>query len=582
MTVSNGINFSQTYTKRSGLICALVGAMFTLGGCDDRPGTAEVSQTADIIVINADIRTLDPEQPKAEAFAVLDGHFQALGSTEDMRKLAGPKTQIINAGGATVTPGFVDAHTHLMSGVSLATGVDLTGIASKDEWLRIVADKVTALEDGAWLLGGGWNHALSDGILPSRQMLDAVSPNNPVFLYDIDGHTVWANSKALELAGITADSEVPDGGEIVIDPATGEPTGILKEGASQLIRGLESFKAAQDPSVGVLAVIAMANRYGITSVHDMSRNNGVYVDLAENGELNLRIWSGTIATGPQRPAAAYAAERELTKQRLAASMAKDRGPIFQHGYTKLIVDGVLSTYTALMKEPYSDNADANPIAIMSEDDLVERIRDAHEHGFPVAIHAIGDRGVQMALNAFERAGHPSGMLADRIEHIEVVTPDDVARFKDLGIVASMQPIHATCCVGDYVISRIGEERMPNAYAWRRMLDSGVQLSLSSDWPTSPINPLEHIANAMLRETKMNGETKPWDKGQSLTFDEALYAYIQSSANLSPWGSQIGSITVGKWADFVIFDAAIDDGDAKNIAALDVRSTYLAGGLVYQK
>jgi predicted amidohydrolase YtcJ len=169
-----------------------------------------------------------------------------------------------------------------------------------------------------------------------------------------------------------------------------------------------------------------------------------------------------------------------------------------------MVDGVLSTRTALMKAPYDDNAKANPDAIMNEDILLRYVNESHENGFPVAIHAIGDRAVQMALDAFEKAGHPEGMLPDRVEHIEVVTPDDVERFKFLGVVASMQPIHATCCVGDYVISRIGEERMPNAYAWRRMLDNGIQLSLSSDWPTSPLNPLEHIASAMKRETKIDG------------------------------------------------------------------------------
>ena len=189
----------------------------------------------------------------------------------------------------------------------------------------------------------------------------------------------------------------------------------------------------------------------------------------------------------------------------------------------------------------------------------------------------------MSLDAFEKAGHPEGMLPDRIEHIEVATPDDVARFKSLGIAASMQPIHATCCVGDYVISRVGEERMPNVYNWRRMLDNGIQLSLSSDWGTSPLNPLEHIAMAMKRETKIGRMMTRWDDArQALTFEEALYAYIQSSADLTPWGDQIGSITVGKWADFVIMDTKMDVSDADSVVAAKVLSTYLAGDPIYRK
>ena len=580
-------NFVKKRTARSlneiGKIIFVFGIVLTLSNCSQDISEDVQDRIADTIVVNGDVKTVDPAMSSAEAFAIKDGRFLAVGSSAEIRKLAGENTQVIDAQGATVTPGFSDAHIHLTSGMALAMGVNLSDVVSKDEWIRIIEEKTATLNEGDWVLGGGWNHELSDGNLPTKEMLDAVSPNNPVFLFDIDHHSYWVNSKAIELAGITKDTEVPDSGEILFDPLTGAPTGILKEGASATITNLPGYKAASAPAIGIPLAILLANSYGITSIHDLSVDSDIRVNLAVSGELTMRIWSGRFAHLADADFPGYAAERDAVKMRLAASGHTDRGPTFEHGYTKLYADGVLSTYTALMKRPYSDRPEVDPEAIMNEDLLLRRVKESHEQGFPVAIHAIGDRGVQMSLDAFEEAGHPEGMLPDRIEHIEVATPDDVARFKSLGIAASMQPIHATCCVGDYVMSRVGEERIPNVYSWRRMLDHGIHLSLSSDWSTSPLNPLEHIAMAMKRETNIDGTMSRWDDArQALTFEEALYAYTQSSADLTPWGDQIGSITIGKWADFVIMDTKIDVSDADSVVAANVLSTYLAGETIYQK
>ncbi len=543
---------------------------------------SDAASVADTIVVNADVRTSDKGQPKAEAFAVLDGRFQAIGTSEDMRQLAGPDTVVIDAKGATVTPGLIDGHIHLLLGMVLATGVDLSDIVSKDDWLTLIAQKVATLQPGQWLLGGGWNHALSDGVLPTRQMLDTVTANNPAFIFDIDGHTAWANSMALELAGITANSKVPAGGEITLDPETGKPTGILKEGAGDLIRVLEGYKAALDPEIGAPTLVALANSYGFTSVHEMNSDTSIYGQLAEAGALNIRVWAGKSSVETVEEIEAYAAEREATAKRRASSIGFDRGPMYREGYIKLMVDGVLSTRTALMKEPYSDQPDAHAEPFLEQETLTELVKTSHSLGFPVAIHAIGDQAVNMALNAFENAGGKGNRLPDRIEHIEVVKAVDEDRFIALNVAASMQPIHATCCVGDYVIDRIGEKRMPDAYAWRRKLDKGITLSLSSDWPTSPMSAFKHIASAMARETNMNGTLKSWDEGQTLSFDEALYAYTQATANLSDWGDVIGSITVGKWADFVVLEELINAADPASVAAAKVRATYLAGQNIYQK
>ena len=388
-------------------------------------------------------------------------------------------------------------------------------------------------------------------------MLDNVAPENPVLLRDIDGHTSWANSLAIELAGITVDSPVPPGGMIMVDTQSGEPSGIFKEGAAGLFRGAPGMAEATDTRAGIKAAVTLANSFGITAVHDMSNNFDEFISVFDDGDLTLRVWQGARPprAGDRSASDVYAemaGERERIRQHVAGNpQTESMGTLFDIGYAKLIVDGVLSTYTALMKAPFSDVPDAVAEPRVSREQLNAMIAAAHDNGFPVAVHAIGDEGVSWVLDGFAESPTPPGVLGDRIEHIEVVTPDDVVRFESLGITASMQPHHATCCVGNYVIDRIGRDRLPNAYVWRQMLDSNVDLVLGSDWPTSPFNPLIQMADTIHRETRIDGVIRPWDVGNSLTFDEALYGYTQAGANMTSWADEIGSITVGKWADFVI-------------------------------
>ncbi len=539
-------------------------------------------------MFNADVRTVDSTYPNAAAFAVTAGKFVALGSSGEIRDLAGKNTEMIDAGGVTVIPGLIDGHTHLVGGSALAVGVDLTAIEDKDEWLRIIRDKAQSLSDGAWILGGRWDHNLSDGILPTREMLDAVAPHNPVLLSDIDGHTSWASSLAIELAGITAASPVPPGGTIMLDPATGEPTGIFKEGAAALFRDAPGLAETLDVVAGIKAAVELANSYGITTVHDMSANFDQFLSVLDDGDLTLRVWQGALPArgGNAEPGEIFhemARERDRVRQHVAANdQTVSMGVLFDIGYTKLTIDGVLSTHTALMKAPYSDDPDAEPEPFVTRDRLNAMIAAAHEHDFPVAVHAIGDEGVSWVLDGFaESRVRPNG-IANRIEHIEVVTPDDVERFESLGITASMQPHHATCCVGNYVIDRIGRERLPNAYVWRQMLDGGVDLVLGSDWPTSPFNPLIQMADTIHRETRIDGVIRPWDDGNSLTFEEALFGYTQAGANMTSWAGEIGSITVGKWADFVVLDQRLPADTGRALEERQVTATYLAGRRVYPR
>jgi predicted amidohydrolase YtcJ len=573
--------------SRPGLLPGLIAALSLIGcgpGDDADPATVP---GIDLVVINADVYTSDQERPRAGAFAVDEGRFIAIGDDVEIRKLAGKATRIVDAEGNTVIPGLIDGHTHLVSGSSLATGVDLSEIEDKAEWLRIIADKAEELADGEWILGGAWDHNLSDGVLPTREMLDRVAPDNPVLLRDIDGHSQWANSLAIELAGITADMPVPTGVEIVVDPDSGEMTGVFKEGGA-LFAGAPGLAEARDAEAGIRATIALANSLGITSVHDMSGNHDAFLSVMADGDLTLRVWQGYLGgrysdADTQGYAEQAAAERERVRRRVEElDIEAGMGPLFELGYIKLMVDGVLSTYTALMNEPYSDNPDAHPEPFIGRDKLSAMVGAAHDNGFPVAVHAIGDQAVSWVLDAVAANPRPSGSLPDRIEHIEVVTPEDVSRFARLGVVASMQPHHATCCVGNYVIDRIGRERLPNAYVWRAMLDNDVPLVLGSDWSTSPFNPLIQIADTMHRETRIDGVVRPWDEGRTLSFREALTAYTATPASVTAWAGEIGSITVGKWADFVILDERLPVRVDRSIEDRRVTATFLAGRQVYPR
>jgi predicted amidohydrolase YtcJ len=334
--------------------------------------------------------------------------------------------------------------------------------------------------------------------------------------------------------------------------------------------------------------VTLANSLGITAVHDMSNSFDEYLSVLDDGDLTIRVWQGARPTrnSDAEPAdifAEMAAERGRVRQHVAANVqSESMGPLFDIGYTKLIIDGVLSTHTALMKAPYSDKPDVEAEPFVTKDTLNALIAAAHDNEFPVAVHAIGDEGVSWVLDGFAESPTPPGVLGDRIEHIEVVTPDDVERFESLGITASMQPHHATCCVGNYVIDRVGRDRLSDAYVWRQMLDTDVPLVLGSDWPTSPFNPLIQMADTIHRETRIDGVVRPWDEGNSLTFEEALHGYTQAGASMTSWADEIGSITVGKWADFVILDERLPANVDRALEDRQVTATYLAGQRVYPK
>ena len=545
------------------------------------PGSSTAEGTADLIAVGGVVHTSDRTTPLVEAFAVRDGRFIATGSTAEIKKLAGQDTTVIELEGVTVLPGLIDGHVHLGSGLSLVRGVNLYGIADRDKWLETISAKAEELPKGTWIVGGRWDHTLTPGAaLPTKQELDAIVSDHPVALSDVDGHSTWVNSLALELGGVDASTPDPQGGEVVHDPETGEPTGILLETASELVRSKIPDMSDDERLEALRKTLQFANSLGLTGAHDMSDLTEDYLALANKGELTLRLWIGTWVSSPAETAE-LAEKRDSIAARVEDALPGEKfGPMFELGYVKLMADGVLSTRTAYLLEPYSDAPTQTGLPTCTSSELEEMVAAANAEGFPVAIHAIGDAAVRMSLDAYE-ASPSKPSLPNRIEHIEVIDPGDAGRFAELGVLASMNPHHCITGIDKYNTARVGAERVPWTFAWNKLKQAGANLVFGTDWATAPLDPLEQFYAAVLREKPPGGPKGGWHPDNKVSFQEALFAYTQAGADAAGWGDQIGSITPGKWADFVILDAPLPDPIDRSILDRHVQSTWVGGRSVYE-
>ena len=538
-------------------------------------------EPVDLVVRGGAIHTADARNPVAEALAVRDGRFVFVGDAREAERWIGEATDVIELNGRAVIPGLIDGHVHLESGLSLIRGVDLTGIADRDEWMRRIAARAAELGPGAWIVGGRWDHTLSGGEFPSLEELDPVTPENPVLLSDIDGHTAWANSLALEIAGVDATTPDPPGGRI-LRYASGDPTGILLETAGGLVEEHVPPLSSDEEREIMRQTFRAAARLGLTGVHTMAGLDRIpaYVGFGADGELPLRVWYG--AFGAEDRVDELAGARDDARSALATVTA-ERGPTFEVGYAKLMADGVLSARTAALLAPYADAPDESGFMVTEFDDLAGAVTRIHEAGFPVAIHAIGDRAVRVSLDAFERAASsgPRPGLADRIEHIEVLDPEDAPRFEELGVLASFNPHHCITGIDVYNTDRLGESRAAWSFAWGAVRDAGATLVFGSDWATAPLDPLRQLYAATVREKPAGGPPGGWYPGQRVSWREALTAYTLAPAAASGWDGEIGSIEVGKWADFVVLNAAVPDPPDASILDLRVDSTWLGGASTYR-
>jgi len=534
--------------------------------------TLAVSQTvsADVVIKNANIRTMDDKRSIVRAMAVANGRIIALGSDAEMAKLIGPKTNVIDAGGKTVVPGFNDAHLHFVPGGEQLSLVDLRSSQSPEEFAQRIKDYSAKLKAGEWITGGRWDHEnWKPANLPTKELIDRVTPNNPVFVNRLDGHMAVANSLALKLAGVTKDTKDVPGGVIVRD-ANGEPTGVLKDAAMGLVS-----RVIPDPTFAQrLAAAEAATNYaaslGVTSAQDMQANQNlaIYQALLQEGKLKTRLYAGS----------------ELADWKSRADIGIRHafgGPMLRTGTLKGYGDGSLGSSTAWFFEPYADMPSTSGVPSAEMPRLYELISGADKNGLQVMIHAIGDRTNATVLDIFERVEKEDGPSDRRfrIEHAQHLRVSDIPRFAKLGVIASMQPVHLTDD-GRWAEKRLGKDRLKGTYAFRSLLASGAHVAFGTDWSVAPLNPLFGIYAAVTRRTTDDKNPNGWLPDEKISVDAAVRCYTLGSAYAEYQEHEKGTLEIGKLADVVILSDDIFTIDPTAIANVKVLKTIVGGRVVF--
>ena len=530
---------------------------------------------ADQIIINGDIHTQDYDLPRAEALAMSGSLILAVGSNEKIRGLARPETQIIDAAGALVLPGFIDSHVHFMKGGLSLLGLSLRNATSREQFVWRVKLAAMDVPEGDWILNGGWDQRSFRPVeWPRKEWIDPVTPDRPVCLDRFDEHMVLVNSLALRLAGITRETPDPPGGEIVRDPATGEPTGLLKDAAMDCVLSRIPARPKERRRWAVRAAVKAAAARGVTSVHDVSGLEGldIYTELYWGGELGVWIYF-------YAPIDTIESAQRLAPLKLCAS---DR---LRFGGLKGFVDGSLGSQTALFDEPYLDHPENRGVlaAEMFPEGLMEdRVAAADKAGLQTAIHAIGDRANGLLLDIYERVIGKRGARDRRfrVEHAQHLRPADLSRFARLGVVASVQPYHLAED-GGWAEDLIGPERAQRTYAFKSLLNAGTVLAFGSDWPVAPLDPLAGIWAAVTRTTLDGRHPDGWIPEQKVSISKAVRAFTIGGAYAEFAEKDKGTLTAGKTADIVILDTDIFRGDPGRIREAKIVRTICGGETTYE-
>jgi predicted amidohydrolase YtcJ len=528
----------------------------------------------DIIFFNGVIYTgngfADDKPETVQAIAIGGGKVLAVGTNDEVTRLAGPKTALHDLDSANTStylfPGFNDAHTHLGFAGQTKLNLDLTGVKSLAEMLAKVKTYADAAPAGHWLTGGNWDHTLwATKTLPTRQDLDSVTGDHPAFLGRIDGHIAVANTAALKAAGITGTTKPPQGGAIDLD-ASGQPTGILRESAQNLIEKIIPPPTPADRRRGLELAIEDAISHGVTSVQDFSDWDDflVYEQMEKEDALHIRITEWLPFKAPLA---------DLLKMR-AHHDAND--PMLHTGFLKGFMDGSLGSRTAAMKAPYTDDPKNTGLPQYTQGQLNKMALERAKAGFQLGFHAIGDKANAMALDAYAQPGI-SHTARNRIEHAQVVDPADIPRFKQLGVIASMQPSHLLTDM-NWAEARLGPQRAAYSYAWKAFLDAGVPLAFGTDYPVEPITPFRGLYAAV---TRMNEKgTRTYFPENKITRGQALYAYTQGSAYAEFAEKHKGKLVPGYDADFILVDRDLYKTAAPALLWTQVVATYVAGQPVY--
>lgn len=539
---------------------------------------------ADIVLYNGSIHTQFEPSPRVNALAIRDGKILAIGEDDQMRDLLTPGGEAVDLNGRLVIPGLVDAHVHLSMYAHFLHNVDLTAATSAQHGAELVGKRVKEippeLPPDRWIRGHGWaQDDWPDRRFPTAAHLDAVVPDHPVYLTARSGHAAWVNSAALRRAGITSQTSDPPGGQIARD-ASGRPTGILFETAMELASRLIPAVTPEQVADQVKAAVERAHRGGLTGVHDFDGATAfrAYQILKNAGELSLRIVKNIPV--------------DLLDHAIELGLRWGFGDDWLRiGGVKSFVDGALGTRTAWMIEPYEGEPDNIGICVTDPEELAENISKASAAGLPSTVHAIGDRAVHQLLNAYQavreqeaRRGVTPDRLRHRIEHVQIIHPDDVSRLGQLGIIASMQPNHAT---SDMIMAdTYWGERADYAYNWRLQLDAGAVLALGSDAPIEPIEPLPNIQAAVIRR-RPDGSPGPdgWRSGDGgrgrLTVDEAVRGFTLGPAYAAGMEDRLGRLAPGCLADLVVLEQDIYTCPPAEIGTTGIMGTMVGGRWVHR-
>jgi predicted amidohydrolase YtcJ len=530
--------------------------------------------SADLIVTGARIYTVDPAHPMAEALAVRGSRLVFVGSASEAQVLRGPSTRVVDVHGSTVIPGMVDAHAHLLDVGQTLRQVDLSGAATYDEVIARVAERARVTPPGTWIRGWGWDQNRWPGQrFPAHEALSAAVPGHPVLLDRVDGHAVLANARAMQLAGVTRDTRDPAGGRVLRDGA-GNPTGVFVDNAEVLVTRAVPAPTDAELEAAILAAVADLNRWGLTGIDDPGVRRqaiGVYERLARDGRLTLRDY--LMISDDSATEAEYFAK--------GPQNALYDGHLWIRA-VKLYADGALGSRGAALLSPYSDDPGNTGLLVSTPEHLRDVSIRALRAGFQVATHAIGDRGNRIALDAYEAAlrAVPTADHRFRIEHAQILNWLDIPRFAQLGVIPSMQAVHATSDMY-WAADRLGPSRILGAYAWRSLLNTGVIIPNGSDMPVERVNPLYSFHAAVTRQDERDWPAGGWHPEQCMTRDEALRSMTLWPAYAGFQEHDLGTLTAGKYADFVVLDRDIMTIPASDILQTRVLATYIGGTAVFQ-
>lgn len=527
---------------------------------------------ADAVFLNGRIWSGDRKQPQATAMAVLGERIVRMGDDQAVKSWIGPETRVVNLQGRLVLPGFNDAHVHFTSGGFYLLGIDLRKARTREEFREIIRRYALSLPPGRWITGGDWDHeAWPDQKWPTRDLIDDVTPNNPVMVNRLDGHIALANSLALKLAGITKDTPDPPGGTIVRDSKTGEPTGILIDNATQLVYRVIPEPDEEERMQAVRAAQEHALSLGVTTIQDImasAEDFRVYQKLYEQGELKVRLYVFF----------------HISKRDALGRIGILRGygnPWLRIGGVKVMADGSMGAGSALFYEPYSDDPSTSGLALQSKDELTRMVIEADSMGLQIALHAIGDKANTWALDAFEAALKVNGARErrHRIEHAQVVLPEDLPRFRQLGVIASIEPSH---CIDDmrWAEKRIGK-RAKYAYLWKSFVRHGVQIAFGTDWTVEPLDPMLGLYASVTREFPDGGPPGGWYPEEKISLDEAIEFYTAGSAFAEFMEKEKGTLAEGKLADFIVLDRDLFQIEPKELLKTRVIMTVVGGKIQYQ-